>query len=494
MTDALPEAYRGLRPEPYHGLQPPEVWRHFAALNAIPRRSCQEQRVREYVISVAAEVGASWQQDSYGNLVVRVPSAGSHAAPTVALQAHLDMVCDQLPGVEHNWETDPVVPRRVGDDVYATGTTLGADNGIGASMLLAVLSGAGLRHGPLELVFTVEEEIGLKGALALDPDLLSARTLLNLDTESPDEIIIGSAGARSLEVAIPLGFTEPPAGATAYEVAVSGLRGGHSGVQIHEGQANAIKLLGGLLGNARQRVEGVRVAAIVGGSASNAIPRTAAAVALAPPGSEAAFAGARTAVMDAWASIEPSLEITMVPVEAPGQALDQAGTDVLLAALAQLPHGVLAWSPDGSGVVQTSCNLALVSIEEGGLSVLLSPRSFLDADLDGVQATVEETVRGLGGSVSSSEAYPGWPPVFDSPLTALARQAYQQVYGHPPEVKVIHAGLECGIIIAKLPGTHAVSMGPRITSLHTPEEHVHAPSVATTWRVVTTLLELLAAQ
>src|SRR5579872_5270911 len=491
-----------LIPEAYQALEPPEVWRHFAALNAIPRPSCHEERARDYVLSVAAGAGASGKVDGYGNLVVRVPGTAPGAAPAVvALQAHLDMVCDQLPEVDHDWETDPVRPRRVGDDIYATGTTLGADNGIGASMLLATLTTPGLRHGPLELLFTVEEEIGLKGALALDPELVEARTVVNLDTESPDELIIGSAGARSLEVSVPLRFVEAAAGSTAYEVAVAGLRGGHSGVQIHEGQANAIKLLAGLLGDLRQRIGGLGIASITGGSASNAIPRTAAATVVIPPGAEATadivLREARGSVVEAWRPVEPSLEIRVTQAAAPaapGWFVDPEFTSQLLAALDRLPHGVLAWSPDDPGIVQTSCNLALVSIEEGALHVLLSPRSFLDADLDRVQAAVEEAVGAAAGTVTASEAYPGWPPAFDSPLTAMARQAYEQVYGHPPEVKVIHAGLECGVIIAKLPGTHAVSMGPRITSLHTPDEHVNAPSVASTWRVVVALLELLGAE
>lgn len=483
-------------PEAYQGLQPVEVWRHFAALNAIPRPSGREERARQYLLSVAAQAGAPWQADDYGNVVVRLPGAepGS-TVPKVALQAHLDMVCDQLPGVEHDWDTDPVRPRRVGDDIYATGTTLGADNGIGASMLLALLTTPGLRHGPLELIFTVEEEIGLKGALALDAGLVEARTLLNLDTESPEELIIGSAGARSFEVSIPLTMVETEPGSTAYEVTVSGLSGGHSGVQIHEGHANAIKLLASLLAGIRDSAKGLSVAWVDGGSASNAIPRSARATVLVPPdervSAEAAFARARATVIGTWSPAEPAIQITLAPATAPPQCIDPHGTTSLLATIERLPHGVLAWGPGDPGIVQTSCNLALVSIEDGTLNVLLSPRSFLDADLDALQSEVEQIVRTAAGAVAATEAYPGWPPAFDSPLTALAVEAYEQVYGHPPGVKVIHAGLECGAIMAKLPGTQAISMGPRITSLHTPDEHVNAPSVAPTWRVVTTLLELL---
>ncbi|HEU5001611.1 MAG TPA: beta-Ala-His dipeptidase [Actinomycetota bacterium] len=493
-------------PEAYRGLDPPEVWRHFAALNAIPRPSCHEEQARSYVLSVAAAAGAGWQQDGYGNVVVRVPATvDGPGGPPVALQGHLDMVCDQLPGVVQDWASDPVRPRREGDDIYATGTTLGADNGIGASMALAVLTTTGLRHGPLELLFTVEEEIGLKGALALDPGMVQARTLLNLDTESPDEIIIGSAGARSLEVSVPLALAPPAAGSAAWEVAVSCLRGGHSGVQIHEGQANAIKVLAALLGAVRHEIDGLTLATIAGGSASNAIPRSAQATVVVPPAAaaaaEGAFARGRASLIDTWLGAEPALEIAITPATVPGESVDAAGTSSVLAMLQRLPHGVLAWSADSPGIVQTSCNLALasmavsnpVSAGRAALNVLLSPRSFLDGDLDGVQADVGDIARSAGGTVTSSEAYPGWPPALDAPLTALTRQAYQQVYGHPPEVKVIHAGLECGIIIAKLPGTQAVSMGPRITSLHTPDEHVHAPSVASTWRVVVTLLELLGA-
>lgn len=483
-------------PDAYQGLQPQEVWRHFAALNAIPRPSCQEERARQYVLSIASAAGATWSQDGYGNLVIRVPasSPATTSAP-VALQAHLDMVCDQLPGVEHNWETDPVRPRRVGDDIYATGTTLGADNGIGASMALAVLTTPGLRHGPLELIFTMEEEIGLKGALALDATLVESRTVVNLDTENPDELIIGSAGARSLEVSIPLHVVEVAPGSEAFTVSVSGLLGGHSGVQIHEGHANAIKLLATALGDLRQEIDGLTVASIVGGSASNAIPRSASAIVVVPPGAaslEGAFGRARSGLLDAWQDAEPSIEITLSPTESVRQSVDAPGTSSLLAVLDRLPHGVLAWSPESPDIVQTSCNLALVSLDEKSLNVVLSPRSFLDSDLDGVRTQVEEVAQSVGGTVASSEAYPGWPPAFDAPLTTMARRAYEQVYGRPPEVKVIHAGLECGVIIAKLPGTQAVSMGPRITSLHTPDEHVSAPTVASTWQVVTALLELLA--
>jgi dipeptidase D len=481
----------------YAGLEPHEMWRHFAALNSIPRPSGQESAARGYVKQVAEAAGATWQEDSAGNIVVRViaTSPVEASTPSVAIQAHLDMVCEKRPDVNFNFETDAIVPRREGDLIYASGTTLGADNGIGAAMALALLTTPHLQHGPLELLFTVEEETGLYGAMKLDPSLLQARMLINLDSEDPKEITIGCAGGASTILRLPVETEPAPAEWMTHEVVVSGLKGGHSGVQIHEPLANAIKLLTRVLNDLRSAAVDFRVASIDGGSAHNAIPRDATvSLFVAPeavPQLEKVVAQSFAALQQQWHVDEPGLQIAVHSAAKDATAMTQDSGNLLLRLLNDLPHGVLSWSETFAGKVETSSNLAHIHTEHDSLEISTSTRSFIAARMKQVQDEICVLGERAGASIDARDAYPGWEPQADSRLLKVAQRAYEQTYGHAPRIEVVHAGLECGAIVDKLPGMEAVSFGPLIRGAHTPEEHVAVSSSEPTWQLLTTLLQSL---
>lgn len=483
---------------PYSGLEPVEVWRHFEALNAIPRPSAREAAVRVHIERLAAEYGASVATDGRGNAVVGIaPTPGCEAAPGVVIQAHLDMVCEKRPGVSHDFTRDPIRPREEGDRVFASGTTLGADNGIGAACGLALLTDRSLRHGPLELLFTVEEETGLHGARELDPALVRGRLLVNLDSEDPRELTIGCAGGAGAVLEVPVNTERSPAGWASVEVSVAGLKGGHSGVQIHEPLANGIKLLTRVLLAAREAGIDFGLASIRGGNAHNAIPRDASAVLLVPAdavaGLELAVAESGRVLAAEWGAHEPGLSLSARATEASVEVLTRSSRDRLLKLLDRLPHGVLRWSTAFEGKVETSSNLAQVATHLPIVEVGTSTRSFVESELERVQAEILSLGREVNAQVRVRDGYPGWEPDPHSRLLQVTRRVYEREFGAAPAVQVIHAGLECGVIVSKLPGMEAVSFGPRIEGAHTPEEHVYISTVGTTWRLLTALLAELCA-
>ncbi|HEU4754283.1 MAG TPA: beta-Ala-His dipeptidase [Armatimonadota bacterium] len=483
----------------YAGLEPVELWRHFGALNAIPRPSGQEAAAREYVEEVARRHGAAYARDARGNLVVSVPpSPGREGAPAVAVQGHLDMVCEKRPDVEQEFSRDPIRPRIEGDAVYASGTTLGADNGIGCAAALALLTEPSIQHGPLELLFTVEEETGLHGAMALDPALVRARMLLNLDSEDPRELTVGCAGGAGAVLTLPIRRTPGPEGAISARVVVSGLKGGHSGVQIHERLANAIKLLTGALLAALAEGIPLELRSVQGGRAHNAIPRDAEAEVALPAGERQRLEAVIARVLDRlraeWGADEPNVLLSVTDSDASGPVLAPESRDALLRLLDALPHGVLEWSRAFPGKVETSSNLAQVSTGADTVEIGTSTRSFVNTETARVQDEIRASGEAAGARVALRDGYPGWEPDPDSELLRVAERVYEETFGSRPEVQVIHAGLECGVIVSKLPGMEAISFGPRITGAHTPEEHVTIPTVAQTWRLLTALVDALSRQ
>lgn len=484
-----------MKTDTYAGLDPAQLWRHFAALNAIPRPSGQEAAALSYVQHVAQSAGATCDSDAAGNLVVRVApqNGGSADAPIVAIQSHLDMVCEKRPDVQHDFAVDAIQTRREGDLIYANGTTLGADNGIGAAAVLALLTEPNLRHGRLELIFTVEEETGLHGAMALDPSLLEATMLINLDSEDPDELTIGCAGGATTVLYLPLARETAPANWQMCEVRVGGLKGGHSGVQIHEPLANAIKLLASLLPSLPQQTS-FRLVEMTGGSAHNAIPRDATAHLVAAPD---AIPILKTSVDEAcqrlraqWADDEPALTIELRVVEEQYGALVLAASSQkkLLGLLNDLPHGVLAMSDQFPGKVQTSTNLSKVETKSEQAEIATSSRSFVATELQNVQRQIQSIGVAAGAKVEMRDGYPGWEPNADSQLLQKTKAAYEQVVGKPAQVEVVHAGLECGVILSRKPGMEAISFGPLIRGAHSPEECVAISTVAPTWKLLTALL------
>lgn len=481
----------------YTGLQPAEVWRHFAALNGIPRPSGHEAAAREYVQRIAAEYGAETQRDARGNCVVRAAaSVGRENGPRVALQSHLDMVCEKRPEIAQDFSTDPIRPRRDGDWIFASGTTLGADNGLGAAMMLAALTDDSLVHGPLELLFTVEEETGLFGAAEMDPALLSASMLLNLDSEDPDEITVGCAGGAGATLTwhaprVPSGEA-PPLG-----LKVSGLAGGHSGIQIQEPLGNAIKLVTELL-HAVAEATPVQIVCIEGGNAHNAIPRDASATLYVrdEAAARAAFEAARVTLLERWHPTEPFLavELTQAAQGAP-EAWTIEASATLVELLRELPHGVLQMSKVFEGKVETSANLAVArtDIESGSAEIHVSVRSFRDGEMHRVLDEVKAKATRFGATCEVRDGYPGWEPQSDSVLLERAREAFTHTQGREPIVHVVHAGLECGLLVRKKAGLEAISFGPLIRGAHTPEECVQIASVAASWSLLARLLDDLSA-
>ena len=477
------------------GLEPRLIWEHFLAISQIPRCSGNEAGVREYVLEVATRNGCAHETDPTGNTVVRKKATPRmESRPVVVLQAHLDMVCEKNKDTEHDFATDPIRWKRDGDWIGAEGTTLGADNGIGVAAALAVLEDKGIAHGPLELLFTVDEETGLMGAGGLTPDMLEGRTLFNLDSEDEHTIFIGCAGGQDTVLALRLDTEAVPGGLKAASIRVGGLQGGHSGLEIDRGRGNALKLLARFLAKKAPLLQ-ARVAHIDGGSKRNAIPRECDAVVCLPPGNlEALKKAAREfegICKGEYGIQDPGVYVRVAEegFESPGRLLRPELQDRLLDLLVCLPHGAISMSPDIPGLVQTSTNLAVITTGEGAVTISTSQRSSVATELVTASDMVAAAGRLAGAHVHHGEGYPGWKPNPDSPVLGRAKAVYPSLFGKEPNVTAIHAGLECGIIGDRFPGMDMISFGPTITGAHSPDERVDAASVNRFWELLVAMLE-----
>ncbi len=482
--------------EALNGLEPAAVWAHFATLCRIPRQSKQEGALRAHLRQWAEGLGLPTLVDAAGNLIVRKPAHPGHEhAPGLVLQGHLDMVCQKNADATHDFGRDPIRPVLKDGWVMAEGTTLGADNGMGVAMILALLADTALPHGPIEALFTVDEEAGMGGAQGLEGGLLQGRLMLNLDTEEWGEFYLGCAGGLDVNVSRP-GAAEPlPPEHDAWRISLTGLRGGHSGVNIHEERGNAIKLLVRVL-RGLEALGDVRLVSLQGGSARNALPREAFAVVAVPE----ALAADLAQVLLSWQAlllqelegVEPRLELRAEPAQAT-QVLPASEQDIWLPSLHAAPYGVRRMSQRVPGVVETSNNLGMVDISPAGGQCNFMVRSLRDS---GSQALADEILSlwALSGTrAEASGAYPGWTPNPDSPLLGLCQRVYQATFDSPSSVQVIHAGLECGIIAAKYPGMDIVSFGPTIRGAHAPGEQVEVASVARTWQLLQAIVSAIAA-
>ncbi|NMD36740.1 MAG: aminoacyl-histidine dipeptidase, partial [Planctomycetes bacterium] len=468
------------------GLTPPLLWKYFAEISKIPRGSKNEAAITKYVAATAKRLGLAFQVDRFGNVVVRKPAtAGRAQAPSVALQGHLDMVCEKNKDKVHNFEKDPIVLVRKGNELMADGTTLGADNGVAMATNLAIMEDTSLQHGPLELLFTVDEETGLTGANNLGPDFLQSKILINLDSEELGALTVGCAGGRTTTARWEAARDDAPAKAVAAHVTVKGLRGGHSGLEIDKGRGNAIKILARVLRALDEA--GVRIASIEGGNKHNAIPREAQAKVSVPAAAwEAAAArvAALAPVLKAEiAAVDPDLAIAIEPVKAGGKlkVLKKALQKKLLAALSALPHGVVKMSAEIAGLVETSLNIAIIKTTPKAIELVTSQRSSVASEIDEICQTVEDIATLAGAAVKTADGYPGWKPDLDSPILKIAKRTYAELFGKEPEVAAVHAGLECGIIGEKYPGMDMVSMGPSISGVHSPDEKIEIDTVPKYW-------------
>ena len=480
-------------------LEPTALWRHFDHILAIPRGSKNEEGMRQYVRGVAAAHGLAAATDAAGNVVVHVPATpGRESAAPLALQSHLDMVCEKNSDVIFDFAVDAIRPRREGDYLYATGTTLGSDNGIGVAAMLAVMESTDLVHGPLELLFTMDEETGLTGAAELDPRSLTAKRLLNLDTEEEYAIYVGCAGGAGTDLAIPLETMFGAEGLTALALRLTGLKGGHSGVDIHLQRGNAISLLARAL-QALWREYQFEVVRLEGGNMHNAIPREATALVRVANGEVARFERALAAqvatIAEELAGVEEGVRVEVTaadPATIPAEVWSDATTARVLALLVALPHGVLAMSHDIPGLVETSTNLAKVRTDGVVLRIHQSNRSSVMSSLRATQQRIAAFADLAGGEAAQSEGYPGWKPDMGSALLATLREVATATFGRAPEIKAIHAGLECGLIGEKFPGMDMSSFGPQIEFPHSPDERVLIPSVGRFWQLLAATLAALA--
>jgi dipeptidase D len=462
------------------GLTPGLVWKYFAEISRIPRGSKNEGAIGAYLVATAKKLGLSVQQDAVGNVLARKPaSAGRESVPSVCLQGHMDMVCEKNKDTVHDFLADPIELVRDGPFIRARGTTLGADNGIAVATCLALMEDRTLTHGPLEFLFTVDEETGLTGANNLEGGFLKSRVLLNLDSEDEGELYVGCSGGRDNAGTWTAAWGKAPAGGAGRLLTVKGLRGGHSGLEIHTGRGNAIKILTRVLIELESL--GARVARIDGGNKRNAIPREAEAVVWVPRAKTSAAAKAvkrmNGLVRAELASVEPGLVIAIQPQKAVDKVWTKGLQSNVLRALAALPHGVLKMSADIAGLVETSTNLAIVETGKKTVSIQTSQRSSVASEIEEASQMVRAVFELAGATATGSDGYPGWKPDMASPVLKLAKDTYQSLYGKEPEVKAVHAGLECGIIGEKYPGMDMVSFGPTMREVHSPNEHLYIDTV-----------------
>lgn len=478
-------------PSLFSALQPAAVWTHFATLCAIPRASKQEAALRDTLRDWASGRGLAATVDAAGNLIIRKPaSAGCEQRPGVILQAHLDMVCQKNADSAHDFSRDPITPQLRDGWLVAEGTTLGADNGIGVALMLAALEDAELVHGPLEALFTVDEEAGMGGARGLEGGLLQGSLMLNLDTEEWGEFYLGCAGGLDVNVERP-GLAEPlPAGWQVCRISLRGLRGGHSGVNIYEERGNAIKLLVRVLVELTAEIT-LRLAGLQGGSARNALPREAFATVALPsdglPKLEALLMAKQALLRQELRGVDAALSLDVAPGEATS-LMSSREQDVWLASLHAAPHGVRRMSRQVPGVVETSNNLGMVDLHPNGGTCNFMVRSLQDSGSTALADEIVSLFALSGTSAEKSGYYPGWTPNPESPLLALCQAVYRREFNAESSVQVIHAGLECGIIGAKYPGLDIVSFGPTIRGAHAPGESVDIASVGRCWHLLRTIL------
>lgn len=462
------------------GLEPALVWKYFAEISRVPRGSKNETAVGKYLVDTAKKLGLRAEQDEVGNVLARKAAApGCESMPSVCLQGHMDMVCEKNKETVHDFLKDPIELVRKDNFIMAKGTTLGADNGIAVATCLAIMEDKQLQHGPLEFLFTVDEETGLTGANNLQPGWLKSTILLNLDSEDEGELYVGCSGGRDSAGAWPADFENAPAGGTGLLVTVKGLKGGHSGLEIHQGRGNALKIVTrALLGLAAL---GARVSKIEGGNKRNAIPREAEAVVWVPkPKAQAAadlVGSLNTTIKAELATVDPNLAIACEPQKNVRRVLKKALQKRLLLTLLGLPHGVLKMSADIPGLVETSSNLAIIQTGKEEITVQTSQRSSVASEIEEAGQMVRAVFELGGAAVTGSDGYPGWKPNIGSPILKLAKSTYQALYGKEPEVKAVHAGLECGIIGEKYPGMDMVSFGPTMREVHSPNEHLYIDTV-----------------
>ena len=478
-----------------NSLQPAAVWQYFGQLMNIPRPSKHEAKVSAFLQEFGRQLNLETLADEVGNVLIRKPaSKGYENAPGVCLQAHMDMVCEKNGDKEFDFLTQPIQAYVEDGWLIGDGTTLGADDGIGVAAAMAILADNSIEHGPLECLFTVDEETGLTGAANLRTDWLKSSILLNFDDEDEGEYCIGCAGGIDTTVAIDYTTRPVPAGESSYRIKVSGLQGGHSGDDINRGRGCAIKILTRILWNATENHK-IGLARIDGGNLRNAIAREAWADIVVAHDYEAAF---RSMVDDfakhicfEFRSTEPNMQVTLEPIEEPACLIDRQTQYNLLNALYACAHGVLAMSREIENFVETSTNLASVKMDDHQIHIATSQRSSVESAKHAAAQKIEATFRMIGAHVSHGDGYPGWTPNPDSRVLKVGVDVYKKMYGREPIVRAIHAGLECGLIGEKYPNMDMISYGPTLRGVHSPDERIEIKTVEMFWNQTLEILKKL---
>jgi dipeptidase D len=477
------------------GLEPAAFWGHFEALTRIARPSRHEEPVIEHVRAWAKEHGFPLKEDAGRNLVIQVPATpGRESAPVVTLQGHLDMVCERQPDSPNDPTEGRIELAREGEWLTANGTTLGADDGVAIAAMMALVEDESLPHGPLELLMTVAEEVGLEGANALDPALVTGSILVNLDSEEDGRLTVGCAGSTDTWVRVQAPREPATGDAVTLSVTAGGGRGGHSGTGIALGRSNAVKVLGRALREALATVP-FRLVSLSGGKSRNAIPRDAVAVVSVGAADEQAFrkavGDAAATIRDAFAKTDPEVSVEIAQADAAADPWTTASTTTLLDAVALVPTGPLAMSPDFDDLVETSTSLGEALTDGDQLTLHSLSRSSNDSALPEVIATLDAVARLSGGALEVKMNYGGWRPNLDSQALQGARVVYERLFGEPPIVTAVHAGLETAVIGTKVPGLDMLSFGPQIEFPHSPDERVSIPTVERFWKLLVALVDEL---
>lgn len=475
-------------------LLPKNVWENFAQLCAIPRPSKHEEKIIAFMKNFGEQLGLDTIVDDSGNVIIKKPAtAGMEKHRTVIFQGHLDMVPQKDVEVQHDFTCDPIVPKINGEWMNASGTTLGADNGIGVAIAMAILQAKDLAHPALECLFTIDEETGLTGAHALHTDILKGDILINLDTEEEGQLYIGCAGGVTTNVAVNYTAQTTPAAAIAFKINVTGLKGGHSGCDIHAGRANAIKLLNRILWQASND-NGLKLAHLASiNQAHNVIPREAFAIVSLPADQKKLFEVKvkefEKLFQDEFGIVEPDLKVSLESIALPAKVMEKNAQYQLLNALYACPHGVMRMSFDVADLVETSTNLAAIKTDEKSVYVITSQRSSIDSAKWDISNMVRSVFAPCDGKIEYSSIYPGWKPNTQSQILQVMQQIYQTKFGCMPKVLAIHAGLECGVLIGKYPKLDIISCGPTIENAHTTRERVNILSVKKLWEYLVEVLK-----
>ncbi len=474
-------------------LEPAAIWKYFEEICQIPRLSKQENKIINYLLDFARRYNLKSKKDKTGNvLITKPPAPGKENSKTVVLQSHMDMVGEKEKDVSHDFNKDPIIPLVKRGWVTADGTTLGADDGIGIAVQLVILSDSSIVHGPLECLFTVDEESGMTGASNLSPNFFSGKVLLNLDSEDEGELFIGCAGGIDTIASFQINPKKNNKKSKTYRLSVTGLKGGHSGDEIHKSHANAIKILNRFLWNAHRELK-FRVSLFEGGNLRNAIPRDACTVISVPRNQTADFESFYQIYVNTvnreLSVYEPNLVFDLRETDQPESHWNGKMQAQLLNAVYACPHGVISWSHDLEGLVETSTNLASIKQDNNmTVRVITSQRSSIDSSKKDIADRIASVFFLAGAKIEHTNGYPGWTPDPESEILKITSDSYRKLFRKQPVVRAIHAGLECGLILEKYPGLDMISFGPTIKGAHTPEEKINIRSTQRFWKL---LLEVL---